>query len=748
MESLGIEVDDKLLSVLNADEALAKELEKSIQYLEKQDKFISQRIEQQNRDEIYDSVINAFSFISALGQVTGNKSITKISMASIQVTLIHKSLGDISKSSGMALINPYAAMGMAVINLISLFGSKSEDPNKLILDQLRHISRQIENLQQQVTERFEDVHFHLMRIEKMMLHNFQVLNFMINKPLNYRINEIISDIKHSQKLLYRGFQDVLLDDLASSIEIVKSIVNGITPIHTVSVDSVQRLLVNLAAWVKDKSYNQHFSVSGFNQLITDKFTIGKSYKSATEALSCVTDSRFKINVLLGYLQSNGWFAVRVKLPNTIIWLEALKSYLAIRKIYVEKLKVSYDPERREEDEIITLHKSQIAALSELETSKTVAMHMNEKVVSLLNSLENMVSEYRQSTISRFKNHHSLGSVDYPLFEDDVCYREVIGQAVIPKRYKFDYVSGHDTDKRRGRQRDFTEENNFTTAQALELLKQKADRKGIQLFHPVLLIAEQAGLIEFNCKMHRSMTNGGKQTFETEGKMYGLEIELYIKDTQQRILLTKPSQGKAAWSSAHKHTTKTTIEAHKKAIPMKSELLTENIISAVAIVEKIIKAKVETVREGFYMNLASELSKENSLLYELKFHLLMILELGNNCNFHIDQSNVIRLLNRADDLINAAQADRINSELIEESLIGLSESVAKFAEVKPMFEFNKSQNGNCLSDLRSGIELIVSNKNRDYAHKNINRNRYEFFTSPESSKTENTPDLSAQEGLGI
>ncbi len=671
--SLGMQIDKQTIVLLQSDAGLSHQLKTVTTYLAIQEQRDVEAALAKEKQTNYDGLNSGFALLGAVGQLSQDPTLQKVAMIGSQSIQIYRAFDQLSELSGLAALNPYAAIGMAVLNIASLFMKKGPDPQQIIMKQLEQISRQIANLHETMNHQFSDVKNCLHHIERMIALNARQIQYLA-RPIHRRFDEIQVGIQFIVKQVHTGFQDVLLQGLKKQTLIVEQLEQEIIPKESFTDQQIMKRLSQLAEWLKCNAYNQHFTGMTLLGTSTDQLGWAVSAKQCLKILQGLRTPVEIIPVLQMYAQQKGWMDPNHGiLPHTGLWYQALKSYLSLRKCYQDRLQKKYDRENKEFEMILRRAEDQLAASREIFSLPEMLLGTAAALKESLQALSTQYQQLQQLQSQHFQINSALGQAQQPLFP---TVENAGSQAItVPQNFQFSYVPGKDNKKRRGRQREFTAANGFTQQQCLQLIVDHAATQGIALFDKQLLLAERAGLVEFHCKMHRTMGNGANQIFTTDGKRYGLDIILYIKDTQQRISLTSAKPGRAKWSSAHHKTTKVTIDSHKKALPHWTIVSQPNVQKAVSIVSKLLQKQLQEAREPFYQMVENELLKQNSLLYQamLQIHLLRFYTFCNRYHFsNIDLSTIYTQLQNLEASFN--NGVQINTQAVDSFFSGVAQLI--------------------------------------------------------------------------
>lgn len=685
----GIQIDQHTFLLLQSDAELSAEIRAVADYLQLQENQAQAQLQSQQRVANYQGVLDGFGLIAAISQRMKNPMLEKIGGMCTQVVLIHKAMTDLPKLASVAVLSPYAAIGMAILNIAAIFKKSGSNSHPIILKQFEKISKQIECMHRDMKERFVDIHHHLNRIEQVIIRGFKQITYLVTAPLTRRLDEIHIELQQLTYLVQQGFHDLFLKDLSDCLAHVNSYIEGITP--SVSADKPQEWLVTLANWVKERSYHRQFTgMTLFNEQEGQRVLSISPKRLTTVLQSAHPDGRSVINIFFIVAIDQNWISRLVDpVPHTGIWFQALSMYLTLRYYYVNTLGKEYDPKFLELDQIYAKTQQGINSLVELSTSELVVSGLFKKIHDLYVALLNQYQQFR---------------VVYQSSEASIV-------CSISKQYSFNYATV--VKQHKGHQRDFTAANGLSQEDCLSLIQKTAEQQGLSIFHQEFLLAEKAGLIEFRCRMHRSMKRDKQHKYKTEGKLYGLEIILYVRETQQQFVLTQPTKGYAKYYSAHDHT-KASIESHKKALPEKTIFLKTNIDLALTIVRRLLDRYVKESQQPFYQRLSNVLLLEHSLANEL----LMYLQLGkimsrfscfNYREFDYDQTigEVNKLLHFCSENTSAAQVainqffDKLPNLIanLTYDVIPFSMESSNFPSLEDLFrgermllEFSKNQQG--------------------------------------------------------
>lgn len=605
LSAQGIQIDEQTYVLLQSDQALSAQISAVANYL--QDQAAAQR-QQQQRIGNYQGLIDGFALLSAIGQRIQNPTLTKISGVCTQAVLIQKALSELPMLAGLAVLSPYVAIGMAIMNMVSLFMKRGPDTHQIIVKQLEQLAKQIENMHREMREGHIDIKHQLHHLEQLILRGFKQIHYLLGNPLLCSLDEIRSELDQLGQVVQAGFHDLYVKDLSDSLAHVRSFLEGIST--RISAEQSQAWLVQLAHWIKEKSYNRQLIGSAvFSDSAAEKPLATAPKKVCAILQKANPDLRSVINIFIMVARQQAWVEGEVQIvPHTGIWLQALVVYLNLRKVALDKFQLDYDAESRELCDIHQQMRKNIVSLESLTNEKSIMRACHQKLRDLFKAL---LDQFQ--TLKMANSGKDLSSL--------------VLHNTIPESFSFEYVRGANVIKRKGHQRDFTDEHGFNEQEVLKLIGETAKKSKIPLFDEAFLLAEKLGLLEFHCLMHRSMSDGQKRVFKTDGKAYGLEISIYIRDTQERILLTHATAGYASWPYHGRHDTVKTMEAHKKALPEKTQFDLTNIQLALGKVQALLNQRIRDSKLPFYQQVSSEFQKEWSIANEL----LMYLQIGKMLN---------------------------------------------------------------------------------------------------------------------
>ena len=617
--------------------------------------------EQEKIKQDYQSARNGFNFLSSLGDFTGSKNLSKLGKVGASIVDIKESIGSIKSlvdNGGslisMSAINPYVAIAMGAMKIVSCFMKKGPGAQELIFRQLQEISEQINDLHKDMHKHFREVNLFLASIEQLITRNMQQLKHLIINPVNRKLENIQYDINMLAEYSHSRFNALWLKDLVKYSNQAHSIVDGIIPNQVISQYQISKLLTSLAVWIKKHSYNELFNGVFVCNLSESGFRPQMNYQQISEILekAIKTDPRTMINVPFLFTNSNA-FTKHFAAPNTAIQKYALKFYLALR-LYAKKLNINYDPKNVEQNAMLARIDHHILLLNSINESKPMILNIGKNIIKLF---EQIKVQYAQLKLIKEKN------LNLAIDNNEQQYKlaglksaeEVLEQILklqtetIPVNYKFEYAKGGDSkrSKGRGRQREFKSEYGLNEEGALLIVSQacieKYDRP---LFDKIFILAQKMGLIEINCKMHRTMkgkfkqhkpfkSKYGVQEYVSEGEFYGLEVNIFLLDSRKTINICAPTKGYANWLASSKRTTHHTIESHIRALPEKTIANIANIEQAASLIHDLVIKKIIEIKDNLYKVVAAKLLDPNSALNALRMQ-LNILKLHN-----IDSNYVLK-----------------------------------------------------------------------------------------------------------
>lgn len=606
----GMQLDEYALALLQGDAVLTEQLGLVVNYLEKQEKEAVEAALKAQEQYRYEGLAKGFAFLGALGEVSGKPALQKISVLGTQGVQVHLAVKQFMGPgvAGMAVLNPMAAIGMAVLSMASAFMKKGPNANELIMKQLQQISQQLATLQDTMEERFKDVRHHLDRMERSMVFHFQQLQYLLIGPVSRQFDRIRYDLNELTALLKVGMEELLLADLNKQFALVESLDKAIIDFASLGQAKVIETLVALSQWVREQSSSKSFTGEALFRGLGARLMARQSlmyFKTASERKAGFDAV---LPPMLIIAQQEGWLPhLGVRMPHMGIWEKSLEAYVKLRAIS-QHASVPYDAKKNELSAIFNQAKTYAAAVNCLVATPDFIEGLRSKVMSLLHAL----TQQCQAVAAPHADKLKMFALD-----------GVESSTELPTAFSFEYVRGGAAKKKGNRQKPFTKANGMTQLDCLRIVSDKSKQAGAPIFDAVLLQAEKLGLVEFQCRMHRTMSNGGKQVFETDGKRYGLEISLYIKESQERIPLTEATGGHAKWDNAHHNTTHATIESHRRALGLKTKVLPDNIKAAVATVTKLLSDKSEKAKLPFYQVMAEVCLQDDSLLHEVSAYLYLM-----------------------------------------------------------------------------------------------------------------------------
>lgn len=713
-------LEEKIVLLLQKDMKTAEQLENITAYLAVQEAHKQAERSHQELEALYTGAIRGFELLSSLGRFAQNPFLVKVAVVGNSSVQIHRAVQQIPHFVGLAVMNPMAVVGMALLNITGLFFKPGPDPHKIIMKQLERISEQINKLQVFIHDKFRDMSNQLYRLEAMVIHNFQKIHYLISIPITRRLEDIHQDLQTLAGVVKIGFQDILLSKFQEHITEVESIDKGIIAVDAFSRSEIIDKLVSFYHWIKISSYNKHFTAMLLIQ--DDEMHWRTAPKQSVAAFLSIKDSREVMPILLVFANQQKWLSYpKGRFPHTGIWLQAVSSYLTLRFKFKEKLKGFYDKEDKEINEINTLCHQHLNEVESLVYNQLPLKNINQRLIELFTELQDQYQSLQLVEKKRHQQSSPLGQANLNLFSsfDEKIISTLVSDK-IPKKFSFEYVQGEDKGHRIGRQREFTAANGFTQEDCLRLIHHRAESQGIPLFHKLLLFAEKAELVEFRCRMHRSMSNRGQQRFETEGKLYGLEIILYIRESQEKLRLTHARPGYARWDSADRKTTQTTINSHKRELPNYTEFKNETIGEAILKVKVLIEKRFENEKQIFYQKLSAMWLNKEGLIYKIMLYLCLAQHYLANSQSKIMDWNYEYILKPMQKLVNALENPSVADHSVIEKYLNEFRSVTQqLSKSTLLIQPADKVFISCVQDLYLGLRLFRKYKDPEEKNSTLN-----------------------------
>lgn len=253
LQEHGIEINDKLFTLIYQNEEIRTDLGKVLEYIDNENQAKLLQAQQQTKNANYQGLSDACHFVSELGRVTGSRELSVIggiAQASVQ---IHRSVDQIMNASmsGFAIMGPYAAIGMAVLGVFSLF-KRSSDPNKMIMKQLMKISKQITALHKDMSQHFQHLDEKLNYIFQKIMETFESLQLNLNISVSSKISEIQSQLETLTRICQIAFEEMLLKDLKSLVAYMGDIREGMSKLPT-SQENYEEKLRIIREFILEKS---------------------------------------------------------------------------------------------------------------------------------------------------------------------------------------------------------------------------------------------------------------------------------------------------------------------------------------------------------------------------------------------------------------------------------------------------------------------------------------------------------------
>lgn len=618
-------------------------------------------------DEEYKGLIDGCAFFSAFGFIIKSPTLQKIAGISSAVIQVSRHVGKIKECmaaaggfGGLAVLSPYAAIGMIGLNLINSFLDFGPSEHEILMRHLNKLSSQIEDLHKDLKKQFVQLREYLKAEFDSIRYQLASIQYLIQGVMLRKLSDIEGEVKYVSHLVKSGFDDLLLSDLNKRLFQVKQYKKGIVPLKISGQIEPIKQLLKLAFWLKKQSYNPQFTgmlLINYNSKKLFRF----SYKQCADLiyrndyhtnLGGILPALLYIGKEVGLLD----FPNQFKFPHTTLWTKAFHSYLDLRQLMLQ------------------------SGLSDYDQKNDQLEKFENRLNSYTDTLKKKFSDkgFNQRLMKKLSDKLYLFESDLAKIFSCIDDSEKAEVKTVSQFTEFEIAKLEEKGKKGGLITDadgLGRQSFLSSEEIFSILYKKFPR----LFDANILLAMQGDLITLKCVFHSSMAmkplkNGkpqGEQYYLTEGRKYGPEVTLRIKGTHIAYKLTSPIDKVVVWKEANRKklekkgdfdgTRKITEEAHRKALSDLNQavILDEAKLSqAIGECENRLKEKLVINITQAIENSVNKLNEENSCLYEtmLWLHLSKLYMAMSKWRIAIDIDEIIKNLSI---FIKAIQYQSIN-----------------------------------------------------------------------------------------
>lgn len=346
LKAQGIEISEKLIKGLMQNQLIQKDVRTIIAYLENAE---MEKIRQQKKEmkmASYQGLYDACYFTAELGNVVGSKDLVRAAQIAQAGIRIQQASDQILNAStfGVAILSPYAAIGLAVMKVFSLF-QKNNSPHAMIMKQLANISRQIKALHQDVLRHFGRVDEKLNYLLEKILEGFEHLQLSLHVNIDMKLSQIQSEIATLTKITKIGFEALLTQDLSEQLQYVDDVKQGVIVNPSLTQAEYETRMGKLVRFISENANSPILNGLVYKHLL-------ENTKGSTQQVIEILSQR-PVSILHGLLGLLVEFAkVNLAVPelktlfskNIVhpgLWQLALQAYSDMHSIY--RGKYNYDP---------------------------------------------------------------------------------------------------------------------------------------------------------------------------------------------------------------------------------------------------------------------------------------------------------------------------------------------------------------------------------------------------------------------
>ncbi len=415
LEAQGIVVNDVLLNVIQGNSKIQYSLALVLTSLKQQDTENQLRKIQQKTESDYQGLSNACHFVSQLGSVCRSKELYYLGNIAQHGVQIHKAMNQILSASlsGAALLGPYSAIGLAALNILTLF-KHSPDPHHIIMKQIQALMRQIRSLHKEMISQFSVINERLVHLLEVITNGFEYTHLQLTAITNRKLFEVQNELKALTELTKAGFEELLLDKLRSQLAYVSDLELGISDINNVSQRDYEASLRFFSEFVIDRCCSPLFNGSLYQHLSH----FSPIYNHQIISLLDHHNHHMFINFLSPLLIFAKSYAL--PLPDKLneknifhpeLWAHGVFGYIRLKKLLGHKF--HYDPRSLNLKHFIQQAQLMLSLVHELRTNNSFYEAILGRIKRNHLAVQNLLSSVLAQETSKPKPHIQLMPLSIP-----------------------------------------------------------------------------------------------------------------------------------------------------------------------------------------------------------------------------------------------------------------------------------------------------------------------------------------------
>lgn len=220
LQELGVTITDELRVVLNNSQEVRQQVTNMHHYFMAQAARQAREDAEQQKQANFEGLAATCGFLGELGKHVKSKELQQVATVGAACVKIAQAATAIQglTSLSLAALNPIMAIGMGALAIFSAFAKQGPDPSILILEAIRSVQLQIDNLRKEMHARFDYVDEMLGKILKKLILGFCELRFdnsqikTILKQFMVEMREGHSDIQATINTISSGI-DFIVNNL-------------------------------------------------------------------------------------------------------------------------------------------------------------------------------------------------------------------------------------------------------------------------------------------------------------------------------------------------------------------------------------------------------------------------------------------------------------------------------------------------------------------------------------------------------
>ncbi len=374
---------------------------------------------EKKRQQDYQSAKVFLGFLDKLGEGIHIKPLSNIAQAGGHLLDAYEAINSLSgftSLTSVAALGPIGALGGAVLGIISLFGGGGPSPTQIILNQIQHLSEQIADLRNFLSENFNQLYKLHEATLNTIYHGFNVLTLELDNQvgsmrldLTERLDKISVAILYIARQISLDIRELALQNLRETYHSTQTWIEAgqNNPIAGNPADKIPELALRLSFWASSESTSilytgrTIYQTSPPNPVLRDILYAELNNPELQEDI--LTSS------LIGYLASfykkNGDKKITAaidenRMPNARIWFDTAQRYLALKKAF---LHYDADPANYQIEEILKAGVTIISFVNAIATDMVFWKFMCSRYENLTQAVSAYQYRYMEACSNTIKN---------------------------------------------------------------------------------------------------------------------------------------------------------------------------------------------------------------------------------------------------------------------------------------------------------------------------------------------------------